>query len=254
MMFVIKKIVSAFLLPPGLFVMLLAGLGAIFLVRKKIACGLFNLILAGVIWALATAPVADRIMAPLEQPYSEVNMPSGDVIVLLGGGIAEGVPDFSGRGAPSAGMLSRIVTAVRLQRRLDVPIVVSGGRVYRNVSSEAMIARRFLTDLGVAKSQIITEERSRDTRENARFTKELCRQRGFKKPILLTSAYHLPRAVYLFEKAGLAVTAFPAGFKTAVDRRYGWQDLLPSMGCLDTTSKALHEYLGLLYYRLIPVK
>lgn len=252
-MFVIKKIFSAFLLPPGVFVSLLAGVGAILILRKKTAGGILNLILAAVLWALATAPVSDRIMAPLEQPYVETERPAGDVIILLGGGIAEGVPDFSGRGAPSAGMLSRIVTAVRLQGQLDVPIVVSGGRVYRNISSEATIARRFLTDLGVAKSQIITEERSRDTRENARFVNELCRQRGFKKPILLTSAYHLPRAVFLFETAGLAVTAFPADFKTAVDRRYGWQDLLPSMGSLDTTSKALHEYLGLLYYRLIPV-
>lgn len=253
-MFVIKKIVSAFLLPPGVFVLLLTLAGVILLVRKKHAGGILNLALAGVIWALATAPVADKIMAPLEKPYAEIKRPAGDVIVLLGGGIAEGVPDFTGKGAPSADMLFRIVTAVRLQRQIDVPIIVSGGKVYKNIDSEAKIARRLLTDLGVADKKIIMEERSRDTLDNALNTKALCQKMGFREPILLTSAYHLPRAVYLFEKTGLRVNAFPAGFKTATDRRYGWQDLLPATGSLDVTSDALHEYLGQMYYRLVPIR
>ena len=253
-MFVIKKIVSAFLLPPGMFVLLLALVGLLLLVRKKIAGGVFNLAVAALIWALATVPVADLIMKPLEKPYAKIKKPTGDVIVLLGGGVAQGVPDYSGKGAPSADMLFRIVTAVRLQQRLDVPVVVSGGKVYQNIDSEAGIARRLLTDLGVADSKIILEEQSRDTLENARYTKAICQKWGFKRPILLTSAYHLPRAVSLFRRFNLEVTAFPAGFKTATERRYGWQDFLPSTGSLDITSDALHEYLGQMYYSLIPVR
>ena len=253
-MFVIKKMVSAFLLPPGVFVLLLALAGAILLVRKKIAGGVFNLAVAALIWALSTAPVADVIMSPLEEPYAKIKSQTGDVIVLLGGGIAQGVPDYSGKGAPSADMLFRIVTAVRLQQRLDVPIIVSGGRVYQNIDSEAGIAKRLLMDLGVADHQIILEERSRDTLGNARHTKTVCHKLGFKRPILLSSAYHLRRATHLFQRIGLEVTAFPAGFKTAPDRRYGWQDFLPSSGSLDMTSDALHEYLGQLYYRLVPVR
>ena len=253
-MFVLKKIVSAFLLPPGIFVLLLALAGAVLLVRKKIAGGIFNLAVAALIWALSTTPVADSIMSPLEKPYAQIKIPMGDVIVLLGGGVAQGVPDFSGKGAPSADMLFRIVTAVRLQQRLDVPIIVSGGNVYRNIDSEAGIARRLLTDLGVADGKIIMEERSRDTLGNAGYTKSICQKRGYKQPILLTSAYHLPRAVDLFKRSGLEVTAFPAGFKTATERRYGWQDFLPSTGSLDITSDALHEYLGQIYYKLIRVR
>lgn len=249
-MFVIKKIVSAFLLPPGIFILLLTGAGVVLSMRKKRAVGIFNLAMAALLWSLATVPVADMLMAPLERPYADLKKPAGDVIVLLGGGIAEGVPDFSGKGAPSADMLSRIVTAVRLQRQLGVPIIVSGGRVYQNISSEAGIARRLLTDLGVSEKKIILEENSRDTFENARYTGEIIKNRGFERPIVLTSAYHLRRALYLFEKAGLRVTAFPANFRTASGRRYGWQDLLPSTGSLGTTSDALHEYLGLLYYRM----
>ena len=251
-MFVIKKIVSSFLLPPGIFILLLAGAGAILLVRKKKIGGIFSLAMAALIWATATAPVADQLMAPLEAPYAQFKNPTGDVIVLLGGGIAEGVPDFSGKGAPSGDMLSRIVTTVRLQRRLQVPIIVSGGKVYQNISSEAGIVKRLLMDLGVDAHNIILEERSQDTFDNARYSGEICRQRGFKQPIVLTSAYHLGRAVKLFQKAGLNVTAFPANFRTAATRRYGWQDLLPSTGSLDMTSDALHEYLGQLYYSLTP--
>ena len=249
-MFVIKKIVSAFLLPPGIFILLLTGAGAVLWMRKKKAGGIFNLAMAALLWLLATVPVADRLMAPLERPYADFKKPAGDVIVLLGGGIAEGVPDFSGKGAPSADMLSRIVTAVRLQRQIDVPIIVSGGKVYQNISSEAGIARRILTDLGVSEKKIIVEENSRDTFDNARYTREICRDRGFERPIVLTSAYHLRRALYLFEKAGLTVTAFPADFQTAPDRRYGWQDLLPSTGSLDSTAMHCMSTLVWLYYRL----
>ena len=251
-MFVVKKIISAFLLPPGIFILLLGVAGVILIKRKKRIAGLFNLAMAVSVWALATAPVADRIMAPLEMPFADIQKPSGDVIVVLGGGIYGEVPDLSGKGAPSAGMLPRIVTAARLQRRLKVPIIVSGGRVYRQVNSEAAIAKRFLTDLGVPGQMVILEEKSRDTYENAIHTKEICRKRGFNNPIVLTSAYHLKRALTLFERAGLDVTGFPADFRTAAGRRYGWQDFLPSTGGLDNTHDALHEYLGLLYYRLVP--
>ena len=85
------------------------------------------------------------------------------MIILLGGGIIDKVPDLSGFGIPSDDMLGRIVTAVRLQKKLHVPIIVSGGKVYKRGSAEAHIVKRFLVDLGVAESRIIVEDKSRNT-------------------------------------------------------------------------------------------
>ena len=253
-MFVIKKVLSAFLLPPGMFVLMLSAWGVFQIVRKKSSAGLAGMLLAGLIWALSILPVADLIMGPLEKPYTQFKTPSGDVLVLLGGGIAGEVPDFSGKGVPSADFLSRIITAARLQQQLGIPIIVSGGFVYQNTKSEANVARRLLTDLGVSEQKILLDERSRDTFDNARYSKELCQKLGFKKPILVTSAYHLNRSVYLFNEVGLSVTPFPANFKSATDRKYDWQDFLPSTGSLDITRDALHEYLGQICYRLNPFR
>lgn len=92
----------------------------------------------------------------------------------------EGVPDLSGEGVPASQAYPRIVTAVRLHRRLGLPVIVSGGRIRAEDTPEAVIVKRFLVDLGVAESQVILEERSRDTHENAVFTKAVCEREGFR--------------------------------------------------------------------------
>ena len=88
--------------------------------------------------------------------------------MLLGGGVYGGAPDVRGVGFPSEEMLPRIVTAVRLQRRLGVPVVVSGGKVFDHSFAEAPVIGRVLADLGVPPGKVVLEGRSRDTSENAR--------------------------------------------------------------------------------------
>jgi uncharacterized SAM-binding protein YcdF (DUF218 family) len=110
--------------------------------------------------------------------------------------------------------------------------------------------KRFLIDLGVPEDKIIVDDRSRDTIESGRFSKILCDERGFKKPLLVTSAYHMKRAMFSFRKAGLAVVPLPAGFETWPGKVYGWVDYLPSANALEKTAAAIHEYLGLFFYTI----
>ncbi|MEJ2697851.1 MAG: YdcF family protein [Candidatus Sulfobium sp.] len=174
--------------------------------------------------------------------------PRGDVIILLGGGAREGAKDLTGVGAPSEDTLARIVTAVRLEKRLHVPVIVSGGAVFPWKKSEAPVDRRFLMDLGVQGDRIIVEDKSRDTFENARYVKEICEKRRFKNPVLVTSAYHMRRSLLMFRKFNMGVTPVPAGFR-AWDRKYGWADYLP--GDLAASRTAFREYVGLLYYKAV---
>ena len=135
---------------------------------------------------------------------------------------------------------------MRLQKRLNIPIIVSGTEVSKDKVTEDHIVKRFLLDLGVPADEIIIEDKSRDTFENAKFAQEICARWSFTNPILVTSAYHLKRAVMSFEKVGLKVLPFPAGFKSWQGKHYRWKSYLP--GDFSTASIAIKEYLGLIFY------
>ena len=248
-MFVIEKVIASFLLPPGIFILMLLLCGIWFLSGKRWKEGFATCVIAIILWLVSTIFFADLLFRELECSYTIPKSPHGDVILLLGGGISDGAPDFSGIGAPGAEMMTRVVTAVRLQKLLGIPVIVSGGKVFEShANAEATVVRRFLENLGVPHEKIIEESRSRDTIENAEYTAKICSQYGYRRPVLVTSAFHMRRSVGSFEKAGIEVLPFPANFRTWKNKIYGWQDFLPLdfEGC----STALHEYLGLLFYRI----
>lgn len=250
-MFVLKKLITPFLLPPGIFIVIFIGSGVRYVYRKKFRPGIFLLILAGIMWTVTLSPVSHALMKGLEKNFKLNTDIRGDVIILLGGGVNDGAPDFDAVGTLSEEALARLVAAVRLQKKLRIPVIASGGAAYDHIkNSEAKIARRFMIDLGVPSDQIILEDRSRDTFENAVNSGAICRQQGFQKPILVTSAFHMKRALLNFEKAGINVNPFPANFRTWENRRYGWADFLP--GEFEDTQIAVKEYLGLIYTRLMP--
>ncbi|MBW2645992.1 MAG: hypothetical protein JRE23_07430 [Deltaproteobacteria bacterium] len=136
-MFMLKKILTPFLLPPGIFIVSLILAGVWFLYKKNWKAGIVNLIIACSAWLLSISPVSDAMLMGLESEFSIPENPKGDVIVLLGGGIDDKAPDISGLGSPTDTMLSRIVTAVRLQQRLTIPIIVTGGKFAGHENSEA---------------------------------------------------------------------------------------------------------------------
>lgn len=249
-MFVTKKVISAFVLPPGLFVSLLVISGVFLFCRNRRAIGIWVVFMGSLVWSLSISPVSMFLLNGLESGYEMTENPEGDVIILLGGGMRIGVPDLSGTGFPSGDTLERMVTTVRLHKRLRIPIVISAG--HRDpLKAGVPIIRRILVDLGANGDQIFVEDKSRDTRENAKFSKEVCSRLGFEEPILVTSAYHLGRSQMAFAKVGLETTPYPASFlsidlDTTVLCRY-----LPHFSNLADSARALHEYLGMVFYRLV---
>jgi uncharacterized SAM-binding protein YcdF (DUF218 family) len=250
MLFTLKKLVTPFILPPGIFVLILLMIGLAGLRRHHVRMGLLNILLGICLYALSIAPVANRLVQGLEADFSFEIPTTADVIVLLGGGTIQGVSDLTGTATPTPMMMGRIVTAVRLYRQTKLPIIVTGGRRSEADISEAHVAARFMMNLGIPEEAIITEDMARDTFENARFTAAICRQEGFTCPIVLTTAYRLKRALIAFDAVGMPATPFPANF-FANDHQSGrWCRLLPQASSLDLTACALHEYLGIWYYQL----
>lgn len=247
-MFALKKLVAPFLLPPGIFVIMLLLLGIWCWRRRQRGAAFLAVLLGAALWAVSANPVSQLLNRGLEKGLGIPDSLNGDVIILLGGGINDGVPDLSGRGTPTSEMLGRMVTAVRVHRRLKVPILVSGGAVVAGQTAEAPVVKRFLVDLGVPEKQVLLELKSRDTIENARYCSEILKSRGFRHPLLVTSAYHMPRSINAFRLAGVAVTPVPSQFSTGGSGG-NWVHYLPSSPALYNSSRALHEYLGILWYR-----
>ncbi len=103
--------------------------------------------------------------------------------------------------------------------------------------------------MGIPREQIITEDRSRDTEENARYTGKIAHQHGFKKIVLVTSAFHMKRSVMLFGKYFDSIVPYPVGFRTETRKR-DLLDFLPDAGSLYEVRIASKEHLGILLYKL----
>ena len=246
------KFGASWLLPPGIFIVALFALAWYAWKRRgerRIAALLFALTF--VFYLLCTSVVAERTLGWLEQAYLPPAEPAGDVIIMLGGGAMPDSPDVDGVGALCSSPANRLLTAVRLQRKLGVPILLSGGPVYEDTGAEAKIARRILIDLGVPESKILVETRSINTTQNARYSAEILRAQGLTQPILVTSAFHMKRAVLNFKKQGIDVVPYPADYQVTHHPVFHYTKLRPQTEALLNNVTVLQETLRTLVTRYL---
>ena len=248
-MFFIGKVLAALVFPPGILILLaLAALILYAFKKKKTAIGIIvlNLFLA---YALSTNVLASLLLAPLEDKYPPIKNSSGaTAIVVLGGGYNDISPEYGGEPSLAPESEKRAVYGFELSRRYNLPLVYSGGKGYDIVgtATEAQAAGILWQNLGVPRSRMTLESQSIDTKTNA--SKTAAAYKG-KTIILVTSAYHIPRAMFSFQKAGFWPVAAPTVYY-AKRSPFTWADYIPSAGAMDRAVKALHEYVGLFWYRL----
>lgn len=171
-------------------------------------------------------------------------------IIVLGGATGDGAV-AAARGQPLLGAAAeRLTTAMALHRRMpDKPFVVSGfsGRLSPRGWNEAEITTRLFEQQGIDPAGVRFEAQSRSTAENARRTAELVGESAGRPWLLVTSAWHMPRAVAAFRAQGLEVTAYPVDFQTEPANLRWPREPGDSLGM---AGMALHEWLGLLVYYL----
>lgn len=251
-MIYILKFGAAWILPPGIFILAMLGI-AVYLWKKRhqhrAAGALTALALA--LYLLSIGAVADRLMGDLERTYDVPAEAQGDVIVMLGGGAIAEVQDVDGVGMLAQSPSSRLLTVLRLYYIHRLPILLSGGQVFSDTGSEAEIARRVLRSLGVPDEMIYVEGNSLTTGQNARYSAEILRREGFVHPILVTSAFHLPRAVLNFEKEGVTVTPYPTDFWVSGDPQIYLIKFAPNAGALLTNTVYLQEKLRIFVTRYL---
>lgn len=245
------KFGAAWILPPGIFFLGLWFVAwRLYKKREKRLAGMLAA-LVFVFYLMCTSLVSERLMGALEGTYTPPENPQGDVIIMLGGGAFPDTPDVSGTGTLCSAPANRLLTAVRLQRKLDLPIILSGGQVYSDSGPEAVIAKRMLMDLGVPEDKIIVEGKSINTTQNAKFSTEIMRERGLSHPILVTSAFHMRRSVLNFAKNGVEVTAYPSDYRVNLRHDFHYNKLKPSVSALDDNVLVMQEVLRALVTRYL---
>jgi uncharacterized SAM-binding protein YcdF (DUF218 family) len=253
MYFILSKILGFLAIPSNLLIML--GIVGALLLRTRLARAGRRLVIGSLI-LLAIAgfsPLGNVLILPLEQRFPAWNGAGGEPagIVILGGAVTPDVT-FARNAVALNEAAERITAAVELARRYpNARVIFSGGEgglIYRGNESEA--ALRLFERLGLPPGRIATEDRSRNTLENALFTKQIAMPKPGERWLLVTSAYHLPRAVGVFRKIGFAVEAYPVDWRTR-----GIQDVLrpfPTVGeGLRRTDTAVREWSGLALHWLL---
>ncbi len=243
------KILALCLAPLG--TALLLGLLGVLLIGSSrphtVRRGRRLLLVAGlwlIVWSLPV--VSESLRGAWEARAGErvwQRLPTAQALVVLGCGVSGAQPPL--RPEPDMGQSAdRLWHAARLYHAGKVPVVVlSGGVVRTGGGTEAQAMRQLLQDLGVPAAAIWLEDQSADTAGNAERVVRLLRARGIERPLLVTSALHMPRAVREFARAGLAVTPAPTDFEV-IDPTQDLLQWLPSADALDGSGRVLKELLG----------
>jgi uncharacterized SAM-binding protein YcdF (DUF218 family) len=244
-------VVQAFILPPGIFILLLL-IGLIVRLRfyrtgKAITYSAIALLL------LMSMPL---ISGPLLRSYERIpaldlstlaQTPARAIVILAGGRYAD-APEYRGD-TVSEPSLERIRYGAWLQRKTKLPILVTGGVVLDgDRPAEAELMQQVLEHDFLATVQWV-EKQSHTTYENAIYSRKLLQKDGITHIILVTHALHMPRAIEAFEKAGFTVTPAPMGFDTGTDTPILLR-FLPSIYSLFSMHDLMHELIGRLWYHL----
>jgi uncharacterized SAM-binding protein YcdF (DUF218 family) len=197
------------------------------------------------------SPLGDWVLYPLESRFPAWDAARGmpDGIVVLGGSIGPEVSAAHGAAVVS-GAADRVIAAAALARRYpNARIVFTGGspNLISNDAREADYAVQIFESLGVPKERITIERRSRNTVENAEFSKAIAAPKSGERWLLVTSAFHMPRSVGVFRKAGFSVEPYPVDWRLGGREDLANPHILATDG-LTTVDVGIREWMGLVAY------
>lgn len=247
----LSKILPQLIYPFSLaLLLLLLGIGFVLFGRRW--KGLLVVFISFVVLVVAGSPLSKSLYANHERsfPITPVgSSPQGDAIVVLGGDVA--IPNSPRVTSQLNG--NRLIHAYRLYRAGKAPVIlISGGNVFpqEGLDPEAFYSRRLLEEFGVPSDAILLESDSRNTHENAVRTRKILGAIGIDQILLVTSGFHMKRAVLTFEKSGFDVIPSPSGISVVDYAQPRLLDWWPSLGNLKRAQILIHEKIGLMVYRI----
>jgi len=240
---------KSLVLPPGGIILLLL-LG--FLLVKGVLGRLFVFTGLVALTLLSLPVVAERLIAGLE-PYpalkpAQLSHAIADAIVILGAGRYSWAPEYGGD-TIGPRTLERVRYGAFLHRHTGLPVYVTAGSPPEEGTPLGQLMARVLEEeCGIKVAGV--EDRSRTTWENAELSAPMLRRDGVRRVLLVTHAWHMPRAVETFRRTGLRVIPAPTAFLHRENAEGRYTDWLPSPSAFGLSYYAIHEYLGQVWYGL----
>jgi uncharacterized SAM-binding protein YcdF (DUF218 family) len=243
-------VIKLVLLPPAIFIVLIL-LGWL-MRRQRVGEGIFfigwgGLLLFSLPWTADFLARQWETIPPVQDDQMLVFQPQA--IVVIGGGIKKTGMEQEAAYVLTERTIMRLRYAAQLAKRYELPLLVSGGRVFAKTQvSEAELMAKWLQENESIQAKWLEQE-SRNTAENARYSFKRLSPIGIHRIVLVTQAYHMPRALRQFALAGFQVLPAPMGFIRSQEK---WDifSFIPTARALEKNFLLLHEQLGLLWYRL----
>jgi uncharacterized SAM-binding protein YcdF (DUF218 family) len=250
MFFTLSKLFWLFAAPSHLLFLLVLGTGLCLLLRWLRTARVLGVAAALLLIIAGMSPLPLWAVRAMENQYPRPAWPAHvDGVLILGAGFDTALLKQR-RALPANGGLLRVVEAYAAARHYpEARIVFSGGSgfLHGQPFSEAETARYLLDEIGLQPSRLVLEPRSRNTYENILFSKQLVKPKPGEVWLLATSAIHLPRAMAIARKLDWPMQAWPTDFITSPD---GGSDPFEFGGNLGLADTAVHEWVGMLVYRL----
>ncbi|TGK79921.1 YdcF family protein [Leptospira montravelensis] len=248
--FTLSKLGTVLLFPLPIFFIL-----SFFLILKtKSKQGKLRLIgIVLFLYLASNAYVANFLLRSLEKDYPPIHIkevPPSEVAIVLGGMI-QTISSHPGR-PELTDSVDRLTDAIRLYKAGKVKkILFTGGSglLFTDVYREADLAKELFLGLGVPEKDLIWENNSRNTYENAVETKKLLTEKKIESAVLITSAFHMKRAAGCFQKQNISFVAFPTDYRSTNLQSGAFELYIPSSGFLDQTTLSIKEWVGYFVYR-----
>ncbi|MEK7820270.1 MAG: YdcF family protein [Pseudomonadota bacterium] len=252
MFYELSKTVGIFLTNPGnlFFVVLVVGAVLLWTPARRLGRALVAAVI-GFALIVMTVPMGRHGILLLENRFPAAPLPARvDGVVVLAGMVDQFVTRARGQLTLSGAVERLIVFADVARRYPDAKLVFSGGSgvLGRQDATEAGAVRDHAALLGLDPARVVFEDRSRNTHENAVFSHALAQPKPGETWVLITSAFHMPRAVGAFRRAGWTVVPYPVDYALEPDPPMSWQ--MDFLGAMGTLRSAVHEWTGLAAYRL----
>jgi len=252
---ILQKILSSFLEFPGFFITLNIIMFFYYLKKEK-RIRKYLIIITIFVYIISTGWFTRLFVTPLENNHPPFNtqgkfFEEDGLIVILGGGIISDTENNT-ISSLSDQSLARVYKGYLLYKDLGYPIIVTGGKLPGTDDiPEAFLMKETLIKMGVNPTDIYIEIEARNTKENAKFTADIKKELKANNVYLVTSAIHMTRSYNSFNKY-IEDNLIPVPAYYFVPKRsLSWSDFIPSINNLRATALAFHEYLGIIFYKII---
>ncbi len=252
MLFFIKKFLQTLFLPPTLIYLLFFLSLILIFMKKKLGKKLlvFTLVL---FYLLSIMPVSNLLLRTLENKYPPLLIPPNDIkyVVVLGGGAINRDTLLPSTSRLSSSSTARLLEGIRLFDQLEEAVLITSGGNSKAHPIEGFTCfqmKELAVLMGVEEEKVMLLCDARDTYEEAKNIQETLGDKSF---LLVTSALHLPRAMFFFNKIGLNPIPAPADFKGQSKYNYSYSPFVPSAGHFSDSSSAIKEFIGQIFYRFL---